>query len=64
MDVAMTKLFGGFDAKFYEGYENEFPLEKDWKSRIDFCNLYPLLVHVNLFGGSYVEDVMGILNKF
>ncbi len=64
MDLAMTKLFGGFDAEFYEGYEEEFPLEKDWRSRIDFCNLYPLLVHVNLFGGSYLEDVRGILDKF
>ncbi len=64
MDLAMTKLFGGFGAEFYEGYADEFPLEKNWKSRTDFCNLYPLLVHVNLFGGSYVEDVKGILSKF
>lgn len=64
MDLAMTKLFGGFDAAFYEGYEDEFPLEKEWRSRTDFCNLYPLLVHVNLFGGSYVHDVKGILAKF
>jgi fructosamine-3-kinase len=64
MDLAMTKLFGGFDADFYSGYEEEFPLEKKWKSRIDFCNLYPLLVHVNLFGGGYVNDVKQVLEKF
>lgn len=64
MDLAMTKLFGGFDAGFYEGYELEFPLEKSWKQRIDLCNLYPLLVHVNLFGGSYVNDVKEILKNF
>ena len=64
MDLAMTKLFGGFDAEFYSGYEEEFPLEKNWKQRTDFCNLYPLLVHVNLFGRGYVNDVKSILGKF
>lgn len=64
MDLAMTKLFGGFDGEFYEGYESEFPLEKNWRSRTDLCNLYPLLVHVNLFGGGYVQDVKSILAKF
>jgi protein-ribulosamine 3-kinase len=64
MDLAMTKLFGGFDDAFYEGYEEAFPLEKSWKSRTDFCNLYPLLVHVNLFGGSYANDVKTILEGF
>jgi protein-ribulosamine 3-kinase len=64
MDLAMTKLFGGFDADFYAGYENEFPLEKKWKARTEFCNLYPLLVHVNLFGGGYVEDVRAVLRNF
>ena len=64
MDLAMTKLFGGFDADFYSGYEEEFALEKNWRSRTDFCNLYPLLVHVNLFGGGYVNDVESILKPF
>jgi fructosamine-3-kinase len=64
MDLAMTKLFGGFNPEFYTGYEEEFPLEKNWKDRTDFCNLYPLLVHVNLFGGGYVDDVKSILKEF
>ncbi|MBI3501977.1 MAG: fructosamine kinase family protein [Bacteroidetes bacterium] len=64
MDLAMTKLFGGFSAEFYESYHEEFPLEKDWQKRIDICNLYPLMVHVNLFGGSYAMQVENILRKF
>lgn len=64
MDIAMTKLFGGFDASFYEGYNEEYPLEKGWEERADICNLYPLLVHVNLFGGSYLQDVKRILARF
>lgn len=64
MDLAMTKLFGGFDAEFYEAYNDIFPLEKNWQQRISYCNLYPLLVHVNLFGGGYVNEVRSILEKF
>jgi fructosamine-3-kinase len=64
MDLAMTKLFGGFSSSFYEAYNEEFPLEEDWQKRIDICNLYPLMVHVNLFGGSYVMQVESILRKF
>jgi protein-ribulosamine 3-kinase len=64
MDLAMTQLFGGFNADFYAGYENEFPLEKSWKKRVEYCNLYPLLVHVNLFGGGYVQDVKSLLRQF
>jgi protein-ribulosamine 3-kinase len=64
MDLAMSRLFGGFDSEFYRGYQEEFPLEKGFDSRIDIHNLYPLLVHVNLFGGGYVQQVESILRMF
>jgi fructosamine-3-kinase len=64
MDIAMTKLFGGFDTFFYNAYHEYFPLEKDWEQRVDICNLYPLMVHVNLFGGGYLGQVKSILSKF
>ena len=64
MDIAMTKLFGGFDPEFYSAYQQEYPLEKGWEERIDLCNLYPLLVHVNLFGDEYVAQVDAILRRF
>lgn len=64
MDIAMTKLFGGFSPEFYQSYHEELPLEKDWQKRIDIFNLYPLMVHVNLFGGSYAMQVETILKKF
>ena len=64
MDIGMTKLFGGFSPAFYESYNEEFPLEKNWQERTDTCNLYPLMVHVNLFGRSYVMQVESILRKF
>ncbi len=64
MDLAMTKLFGGFSSKFYEAYHFHYPLEKGWDKRMDIHNLYPLLVHVNLFGAQYISQVTSILNKF
>lgn len=64
MDIAMSKLFGGFHNKFYSSYNENYPLREGWKERIDICNLYPLLVHVNLFGGGYYSQVKTILNRF
>lgn len=64
MDIAMTKLFGGFPASFYESYHWTFPLEPGWQDRIEICNLYPLMVHVNLFGGGYLNSVEQTLKRF
>ena len=64
MDIGMTLLFGGFDINFYRAYNSENPLEKDWEDRVPLTQLYPLLVHVNLFGGQYEASVKSILNRF
>ena len=64
MDLGMSQLFGGFDRMFYEAYERHYPLEKGWQQRMDYCNLYPLMVHVNLFGSGYVGSVRAIIEKF
>jgi len=64
MDLGMSQLFGGFDSRFYSSYNKHYPLEKGWEERLNYCNLYPLLVHVNLFGGGYVQSVKSIVNRF
>ncbi|MBE9189162.1 fructosamine kinase family protein [Gloeocapsopsis crepidinum LEGE 06123] len=53
VDIAMTELFGGFPAAFYQGYNTVFPLEKGYEKRKTLYNLYHILNHYNLFGGSY-----------
>ena len=63
-DIAMTTLFGGFDRFFYEAYNQEFPLLPGWQQRLKLWNLYPLLVHVNLFGGMYANEVRDNLAAF
>lgn len=64
MDVSMTRLFGGFSDKFYEGYLDEFPLEPGFEDRIKLYNLYPILVHANLFGGSYSRQAEQIIKHY
>ncbi|KAA2239771.1 fructosamine kinase family protein [Chitinophaga agrisoli] len=65
MDLAMTRLFGGFDTRFYYAYQSLFPLANGWQERISLCQLYPLLAHVLLFnGGSYVDSVKEVLKEW
>ena len=64
MDLAMMQLFGGFDQDVFESYHESFPLEPGWKERIAIGQLYPLMVHVNLFGASYCEQVEQILSRY
>ena len=61
VDISMTKLFGGFNREFYKGYEEIWPLDKFSKDRTDIYNLYHLLNHANIFGGSYKENSLKIL---
>ena len=63
-DVAMTTLFGGFSNDFYQAYHEEFPLSKGWEQRLDLWNLYPLLLHLNLFGSGYLGRVRSGLAKY
>lgn len=64
MDLAMSRLFGGFSPLFYKSYHEAYPLQPGFEQRLELYQLYYLLVHVNLFGGGYVESVRAILKKF
>ncbi len=64
IDIAMSTLFGVFNSEFYESYIAHNPLEKGWEKRLDIYNLYPLMVHVNLFGGGYPGSVRRIIGRF
>lgn len=64
VDIAMSTLFGMFDDEFYNTYNQHFPMEKGWQQRLDIYNLYPLLIHVNLFGMGYLSSVERIIKDF
>src|SRR5690606_15126867 len=57
VDLAMMRLFGGFGPRVFEAYAEVHPLSAGHEERVPLYQLYPLLVHVNLFGGSYAESV-------
>ncbi|MDZ7683445.1 MAG: fructosamine kinase family protein [Fodinibius sp.] len=64
IELAFTHLFGGFPSHFYSAYEEAYPLSSGFSQRKDVYNLYPLLVHTNLFGGSYARQVNSIVKQF
>lgn len=66
-DLAMTRLFGGFDRAFYEAYEEAWPLPSsgvEQRERQDIYQLYHLLNHLNLFGSGYIAQCLSILRRF
>ncbi|MBS7563339.1 fructosamine kinase family protein [Mucilaginibacter sp. Bleaf8] len=63
-DLAMTTLFGGFAREFYEAYHEAYPLAPNWQLRTDLWNLYPLLLHLNLFGTGYLGQVREGLQQY
>lgn len=64
MDLAMSRLFGGFSPALYSAYEAAYPTAPGLDARIPIYQLYYLLVHVNLFGRSYDGSVRRILKPF
>lgn len=64
VDLAMTRLFGGFPTLFYDAYNDALPLEPGWSDRMELYTLYPLLVHVNLFGAAYIPGIEKVLGRF
>ena len=64
IDLAMLQLFGNISDDTLEAYNNIYPLDKHWQERIDLHQLYPLLVHLILFGGSYYRTVLETLKKY
>lgn len=64
MDLGMMKLFGGFQEKLFQTYNEVFPLEAGWQERIPLWQLYYLLVHLNIFGAGYRSQVTSIIRQF
>jgi protein-ribulosamine 3-kinase len=64
MDFGMTTLFGGFEKPFYEAYGHLCPFPVNYLDHWETCRLYPLLVHLNLFGKSYLPEIAHTLRRF
>jgi fructosamine-3-kinase len=62
-DLAMTELFGGFPGHFYAAYNEAWPLDAGYDSRKTLYNLYHILNHANMFGGGYVRQAQGMIDR-
>ncbi|MCG8555217.1 MAG: fructosamine kinase family protein [Proteobacteria bacterium] len=63
VDLAMMRLFGGFSPRCFAAYAEAYPLSDGHPRRVALYQLYPLMVHVNLFGGTYVGQVERVLRQ-
>lgn len=64
MDLAMMRLFGRFSARSLAAYEEVLPPSDGHEGRVALHQLYPLLVHVCLFGAGYVPSVLRVLDAY
>ena len=62
-DLAMTELFGGFGGDFYAAYREAYPLDPGYAVRKTLYNLYHILNHLNLFGGGYHSQALGMIDS-
>lgn len=60
-DLAMTRLFGGFDPAFYDAYDHSWPLAAGHERRMQLYQLYHVLNHLNLFGRAYLGRALGLI---
>lgn len=64
VDLGMTRQFGGFENAFYESYNYHHLQPDNSAEQQQVCNLYPLLVHLLLFGSSYLGSIQQTLKAF
>ncbi len=64
VELAFTELFGGFSSTFYAAYNKVWPLSAGYSERKRLYQLYPLLVHLNLFGEGYGGSVDSVLRQY
>jgi len=64
IDLAMLQLFGGFSPRALAAYDEVFPLAAGFRERVTLYQIYPLMVHVNLFGGGYVSGAEHAIESY
>jgi fructosamine-3-kinase len=64
MELAFILLFDTFGETFFNAYSEVHPLSEDFhKTKVPLYQIYPVLVHVALYGGSYVGQLEQILKR-
>lgn len=60
----MMRLFGGFSRRVDDAYDEAWPLSPGWEVRNELYQLYHVVNHALLFGGSYVEQAAAIARRY
>lgn len=64
MEFAIITMFGGFSSRFFEAYNEAFPLPPDWRDRNLLYQLYHILNHYYLFGGGYGSQALQVARSY
>ncbi|MCZ6797127.1 MAG: fructosamine kinase family protein [Gammaproteobacteria bacterium] len=62
-DLAMMELFGRPQQRFFEVYNDVYPIDPGYPQRRELYNLYHILNHANLFGGAYVNQARQMIES-
>jgi len=64
MELSIMQMFGGFSTKMWAAYKEAFPLDAGWEDRVRIYQIYHILNHYYLFGGSYLQQAISIVQKY
>ena len=64
MELSMMAMFGGFSQTTWGAYQNEYPLHSGWEDRMQLYQIYHVLNHYYLFGGSYGSQALRIAQRY
>ena len=65
MELAYMTLFDGVGAEFFQSYQQVSPIDPEFFSqRRHIYNLYPLLIHLTIFGEKYIQPLESSLARF
>ncbi|MDH5580680.1 MAG: fructosamine kinase family protein [Bdellovibrionales bacterium] len=63
-EFGILNLFGGYPPSFYQGYQSVSPFRKGFEQRVDIYQIYHLLNHYNIFGGSYYDQAISKIKRY
>ncbi len=64
MELAFILMFNTFGKIFFDAYTQVHPLSKDfYEIKVPLYQVYPLLVHVALYGSAYTEKLEEVLKR-
>ncbi len=64
MEFSIMTMFGGFSHATWASYQNEYPLNPGWEERVQLYQIYHILNHYYLFGGSYGRQALRITKQY